>query len=168
MDITSKLYDEKNREKIIKKKKEYQEKNRDIIKAKRLIYRQNNPELFKNWVTKNKEHRKEYLNKYYANPHVKIKNSLRSRINELMNKKYENPSTINLIGCDYDFFINYIENKFIEGMTWENYGYYGWHIDHMIPLCSAKNEDEIKKLFHYTNLQPLWWEDNFKKGGKII
>ena len=53
-------------------------------------------------------------------------------------------------------------------MTWENYGMYGWHIDHKIPLCSANNETELLKLFHYTNLQPLWAEDNLKKNGKIL
>ena len=50
-------------------------------------------------------------------------------------------------------------------MTWDNYG--TWHIDHMIPLISAKNIDELEALFHYKNLQPLWAVDNLKKGAKI-
>jgi hypothetical protein len=53
-------------------------------------------------------------------------------------------------------------------MNWNNYGYYGWHIDHIKPLSSAKNEFELIKLFHYTNLQPLWWKDNLSKNGKYI
>jgi hypothetical protein len=53
-------------------------------------------------------------------------------------------------------------------MSWENYGFYGWHIDHIIPLCSAKNEEELKRLCHYTNLQPLWSTDNLSKGSKIL
>jgi hypothetical protein len=52
-------------------------------------------------------------------------------------------------------------------MTWENYGLYGWHIDHIIPLASANTEDELLKLFHYTNLQPLWAEENLLKSNKI-
>jgi hypothetical protein len=52
-------------------------------------------------------------------------------------------------------------------MSWENHGMYGWHIDHIIPLASAKDEDEIYKLCHYTNLQPLWWFDNLSKGSKM-
>lgn len=63
---------------------------------------------------------------------------------------------------------NYLENKFIDGMTWDNKGFYGWHIDHIIPLSSAKTEEEIYKLCHYSNLQPLWAEDNMKKGDKIL
>ena len=62
----------------------------------------------------------------------------------------------------------YLESKFVEGMSWNNYGLYGWHIDHIIPLSSANTEDEIYKLCHYTNLQPLWSEDNLKKGCKIL
>ena len=59
---------------------------------------------------------------------------------------------------------NYIENKFTEGMSWDNYG--KWHIDHIIPLNSAKTEEEIIKLCYYTNLQPLWASDNIRKKDK--
>lgn len=52
-------------------------------------------------------------------------------------------------------------------MSWENHGLFGWHIDHKIPLSSAKDEEELKKLCHYTNLQPLWAIDNIKKRDKI-
>jgi len=62
----------------------------------------------------------------------------------------------------------YLESKFTEGMCWENYGLYGWHIDHIIPLSSAKNEEELIKLCHYTNLQPLWSFDNLSKHNKIL
>ena len=53
-------------------------------------------------------------------------------------------------------------------MTFDNHGLYGWHIDHIIPLYSAKNEEDIIKLCHYTNLQPLWAEENLSKSNKIL
>mgnify|MGYP002132731409 FL=1 len=51
-------------------------------------------------------------------------------------------------------------------MTWDNYG--DWHIDHIIPLNSAQTEEDLYKLCHYSNLQPLWALDNLKKGSKYV
>jgi hypothetical protein len=73
-----------------------------------------------------------------------------------------------LLGCSYREFVIYLEQKFIHGMSWENYGLYGWHIDHIIPLSSAQDQEELEKLCHYTNLQPLWAKDNLVKGDKIL
>jgi hypothetical protein len=76
--------------------------------------------------------------------------------------------TIEILGMDINSFKIYIESKFLNGMSWDNYGLNGWHIDHIIPLCSAKTEEEFYKLCHYTNLQPLWAKDNWKKSNKIL
>ena len=77
------------------------------------------------------------------------------------NKKVE------ILGCTPEFLKEYLEKQFTEGMTWENHGLYGWHIDHIIPLSSATTKEEVIKLNHYSNLQPLWAIDNLKKGGII-
>ena len=66
---------------------------------------------------------------------------------------------------DWEVCKAHIEKQFTKGMSWSNQG--KWHIDHIIPLASAKNEDELMKLCHYRNLQPLWAEDNLKKSAKI-
>lgn len=71
-----------------------------------------------------------------------------------------------MLGCSMDFFVEYIKSKFTEGMTLENYG--EWHIDHIIPLATAQSVEDVKRLCHYTNLQPLWAQDNLRKGAKII
>ena len=55
-----------------------------------------------------------------------------------------------------------------EKMTFDNHGLHGWHLDHIIPLSTAKTEEDIIKLCHYTNLQPLWAEENLSKGNKIL
>jgi len=161
-------YKKKNAKIISKKGKQFRLENPEINKEKCRIYKKNNPDHFKKWVDKNKERRKKYINEYNSDPKNKIKNSLRSRINQLLNKKYKNPRTLELVGCDYEFLIKYIENKFTEGMSWDNYGYYGWHIDHIIPVSSVKTEEDIYKLYHYTNLQPLWAKDNLIKSDKIL
>ena len=80
----------------------------------------------------------------------------------------KNNKTFDIVGCTPQYLKEYLENKFTEGMSWVNHSQYGWHIDHIIPLSSAKTEDELYKLCHYTNLQPLWAEDNLKKSNKIL
>jgi len=95
--------------------------------------------------------------------------NLRCRLSDFLKfrKIKKNNTTINLIGCSPLELKKILESKFTNGMSWENYGYYGWHIDHEIPLSSAKEIEDIYKLFHYTNLQPMWGTDNMKKGKKL-
>jgi hypothetical protein len=166
MNLYAKKYKNENKEKIDKKNKEYLIKNKEQNKINCLLYRKKNPKAFKIWVDKNKENRRTYINNYNKKPLNKLKNSLRSRINGIMNGKNKNVKTLELIGCSYEELMKFIENKFIDGMNWNNYGYYGWHVDHIIPLSSAKDESELIKLFHYTNLQPLWCKDNLSKNSK--
>ena len=100
----------------------------------------------------------------------KLKRNMRCRISEfLKNRKMEKRNTtFNIIGCSPLELKIHIENQFVDGMSWENYNFWSWHVDHKIPLDSAKTEDEVYKLCHYTNLQPLWMKDNIEKSNKII
>ena len=75
--------------------------------------------------------------------------------------------TFKMVGCTPKFLKEYLEKKFKPGMTWDNHTINGWHVDHIIPLDSAKNEEDVKRLMHYTNLQPLWALDNIKKSNKF-
>ena len=96
--------------------------------------------------------------------------TLRSRLGSALKRKNieKGFSTMDLTGCQLSFLRGYIEAKFTEGMTWEKVGK-EIHIDHIKPCCSfdLTKEEEQKKCFHYSNLQPLWARDNLVKGGKI-
>lgn len=100
----------------------------------------------------------------------KISNLLRDRIRCAMKRSIAKKSekTMDLIGCSISFLMNYLEEKFQEGMTWDNQG--KWHIDHIVPCASfnLSNPEEQKVCLHYTNLQPLWALDNMRKGSKIL
>jgi hypothetical protein len=74
--------------------------------------------------------------------------------------------TFNIVGCSPQSLKEHLEKRFVDGMSWDNRS--EWHIDHIIPLSSAKTEEELYGLCHYTNLQPLWAEDNLKKSNKIL
>lgn len=105
----------------------------------------------------------------------RIKTNLRARIHRILRAK-KSQKTMELTGCSSEFLKGYLESKFTEGMNWSNYGLFGWHIDHIIPLASfsfytnegLENTEEMKRAMHYTNLQPLWAKDNISKGDKIL
>ena len=97
----------------------------------------------------------------YHNPNYIILENVKNLLSHDNNKTFE------IVGCTPQELKDHLEKHFKEGMTWENYGLYGWHIDHIIPLASAETEEELLKLFHYTNLQPLWAEENLLKSNKI-
>ena len=175
----SKLYSSlnylKNKEKHSEYKKNDRLKNPEKYKLRDKNNKLKNPEKFKErrkrYYENNKiKHNEYFIKKRNENPTFKLSDNMRRRINIFLslNDVSKKNKTFDIIGCTPQFLKEYIEQKFTEDMNWENYGFYGWHIDHIIPLASAKDEDEIYKLCHYTNLQPLWAFDNLSKGSKII
>jgi excinuclease UvrABC ATPase subunit len=152
----------KNKERLREYDKKLRIKNKERLKEQRKIY-----------YIKNKEREKRRVREYYnKNINYRISSSLRTRIkNGLFSQKtIKSKSTLELLGCSWQEAKNYIESQFKEGMTWDNYGLRGWHIDHIIPCASfdLTDPEQQKKCFHYTNLQPLWWNENLSKGAKII
>jgi hypothetical protein len=105
------------------------------------------------------------LNKKKYNEDIEFK--LRKRLSNLINKylKKNGQTTNEIIGCTNIEFKSYIESKFLDGMTFENYG--EWQLDHHIPQSSAKNVEELYKLNYYTNFKPMWKLDNLRKNNKI-
>lgn len=121
-------------------------------------YRKNNPEKVKEWQSRRRL-------KIKSSSFERMKNSLRYRIYIYVKigKYRKNTKTEDILGCEWNTIKKHLESQFTYGMSWDNYGYTGWHIDHIIPLATAKNQEELDKLFHYKNLQPLWAGDNMRK-----
>lgn len=118
-------------------------------------------------------HRNYIKKKILENPVEGFKLKCRQRVYASLKKRLKNKTgrildshIKDILGCDIAFFVNYIENQFSEGMTWENWNHRTWHLDHIVPLKEAKTEEEVIKLCHYTNFQPLWAIDNMKKNRK--
>lgn len=95
----------------------------------------------------------------------KLATNLRSRINTAIKGEYKSGSAVRDLGCSIEEFKIYIESKFKPGMTWDNWSRTGWHLDHIKPLIQfdLSNPEEFKKASHYTNIQPLWAEENHRK-----
>lgn len=139
-------------------RKEY--KQLDHVIAKNIIYEEKHKEK------RREQKRIRHKYRYYNDILYKITHLCRVRIKELLKTKQWGKTHFHeYIGCTKEELKNHLGSKFQEGMTWDNHG--KWHIDHIIPLDSAKTEEELYKLCHYTNLQPLWAEDNLKKSNKI-
>lgn len=164
-----KEYQIQNREKIKEKNKNYRNKNKFELKEKAKVYNENNKEKIKlrskKYYQNNKEkiHQKQKI-KRRENHLFRLSNNLRRRINHFI--KNNDKSFEEIIGIDLNKFVVYLETKFTNGMTLDKLGK-EIHIDHIIPLSSAKSESELYALCHYTNLQPLWAEENLKKGKKL-
>jgi hypothetical protein len=92
---------------------------------------------------------------------------MRCRLHHFLNRSTikKKSKTFDILGCSPYFLKEHLEKQFMNGMTWDNRN--EWHIDHIIPLSYAKTEEEVYGLCHYSNLQPLWAQDNLKKSNKI-
>lgn len=167
---------------------QWREDNKEHIKEYQAQWKQDNPEYKKEynaqWYKDNKERRKEYGAQYYqdnkerkkeyqkeryhSDPLYRMKDILRGRTNTAFKAKgwKKDSSTQKMLGCDWETLKIHMESQFKDGMSWDNIG--EWHIDHIIPLDCAIDEEEIKKLCHYTNLQPLWGPENQSKSNKVL
>ena len=142
------------------KRNEYLEeyRNRPQVRKELVIYqaeyRKNIP------LEKKREYRKRYCEK---NPMVRIRSALRRRLRNAIKGNYKAGSAVRDLGCSMEFFKEYFESKFQQGMNWSNHG--EWHIDHIIPLSlfDLSDRNQFLKACHYTNLQPLWALDNIRK-----
>ena len=170
-------YYERNKEKIRKYKKHHRIKNISREKEKqRKWYRKNKEQVKKKvtqWVERNRTHRRDWARKYFMDRRhgdmsYRILCNLRNRLWYAMRGTKKPVSIMRVIGCSIEFFKDYMEHQFQPGMSWDNYGYNGWHIDHIRPCASfdlRKKKEQIA-CFHYTNLQPLWAKENLQKGAR--
>lgn len=143
----------------------------------------------KSWRLKNHDHAKKYDKEYYlqnkskkiiynriymakrssVDINYRMARNLRSRFSQAFKNGYKGGIAVRELGCPIGEFKLYIENQFQNGMSWDNYGLKGWHIDHIIPIShfDLENEMELKEACNWLNLQPMWGVDNISKGAKI-
>jgi len=128
-------------------------------------YRINNPEKVKESYKKSDLKKKSQL-KYRIVSNLRA--NLRNKMVLCLKGSKKSGSSIGDLGCTVSELILYLESLFTEGMSWDNYGREGWHIDHIEPFCSfdVTKRGDLLKVCHYTNLRPLWAKDNLKKAAE--
>ena len=159
-------YRESNKETIKDYKKRYREKNSEKIKdKKKKYYRENSVKIL--------QHNKKYKTDRLKNdPIYKMVQILRTRMYQTLKSlgTKKSSKTLDLLGATKEEVWKHLESQFKDGMTRENHGLRGWHIDHIKPMCSfdLSDSEQLKECCHYTNLQPLWWWENLSKSDKIL
>jgi hypothetical protein len=126
----------------------------------------------KQWRLRNREKLRLYRSRYMQvrrseDPAFKLLTNLRSRLHNALKTTIKSKTTKELLGCTTEELKVHLTNLFLPDMTWANYG--KWHVDHVIPCASFDliKEEEQKKCFHFSNLQPLWKTANLRKGAKL-
>lgn len=171
----------KHPEKTLDYTKNWQSKNREKHlkqrKALRLKKRLKENERTKLWRAKNMDKVRAYARRHrrerMANDlNFAIRERIRGRIKSAIVTGAKSSRSMNLLGCSIESFKLYIESKFEDGMTWQNWGFGvdKWNLDHIMPLSifDLTKPEHQRRAFHFSNLQPMWQPDNFDKKAKII
>ena len=160
-----------NPEKNTKHSKQWRLDNSEKDKECHTRWRRNNSEKISQYYQDNKEkinaQRRPYQrNKRKIDVNYKIAKNLRLRLYHALNHNFKSGSAVRDLGCSISGLKLHLESKFQPDMTWDNYG--EWHIDHIKPLSKfdLTDRDQLLEACHYTNLQPLWAEENLKKGNR--
>ena len=144
-------------ERVKELNREWNRRNPERAAAGKARWKANNPE--KDLMVKRKSR---------TRPEYKIARAIRCRLRDAMNRKTKSIPTLQLLGCSVSDLMKHLEAQFQPGMTHENRGPRGWHIDHIFPLSLVDFSDpcEVARATHYTNLRPLWAKDNLRKGNR--
>lgn len=165
-------YREKNRERLLAKKREYYLKNRDQILARIDQNRARKRSYDRRYHRRNRDRDRTkklaYQSEYRSIPENRLAHNLRNRLSKFLKRRSGRKSTEALLGCTFAEFRHYIEARFRPGMTWGNYGSH-WHLDHIVPISAfdLADPDQIRRCFHFSNLRPLSAGANLRKGNRI-
>lgn len=166
-------YHSDNKETISKNAKQYRDKNKPHRKASVIQYRRDNAqkkaEYDRQYRKKNADkiaqYKRDWEKRNSNDPIFKIKRNLRRRVHHVLKDGYKSASTFELIGCTAEEFKLHIESLWEDGMSWDNYGPDGWHIDHIKPCheFDLTIPEQQRICFHYTNQRPLWASENLSR-----
>lgn len=141
-------------------KENHPDKYRDLLKRERdaAARKRNKPEYYKKQTSWYKAHRNKH-------PDVALAHTVRTHMNAILNGRLKSGRTLDLLGCSLGDFRSYIEKQFQPGMSWDNRGLKGWHLDHKRPCASfdLTDPEQQRICFHYSNIQPLWALENKRK-----
>ncbi len=157
---------EKEEIKRLKAEQHQYEKEQREIQRKLKVEEYRNSEEYKQ-KKRDRENRK-FNNRIQRDPLFKFRKSLGNSIRNSFRRGgfTKSSKSYDILGEEWEVIKVYFESRFTIGMSWDNHG--EWHIDHILPISLATCEEDVIMLNHYTNLQPLWAEDNLLKSDNIL
>jgi hypothetical protein len=168
-------YNQDNKVKIAAQKKQWGQEHKTEEAVRMKQYNQDHrPEKTAYNKQYNQDHKSErnvsLANRRADDIDFRLKDNVTRGIKQSIKGNRQCKHSIDLLGCAIPEVREYLERQFQPGMTWNNWSKNGWHIDHIIPLASFDFTDyeQQKQAWHYTNLRPLWSEENMRKHNKII
>lgn len=160
----------------LRARKRVEEKRSEILEKKRLYNQRTRERRLVNMAAyrakQDRAARNAYMRRWDASrrkhPIAGLAIALRRRMGMAFKNNSKTGKTLDVLGCSIEQLRGHLQGMFRDGMTWNNYGRRGWHIDHRRPLKSfdLRDVEQVKAAFHFTNLQPLWWHENLKKAAR--
>lgn len=146
-------YYENNKQHVIDRVKEHNKNNQEQCKINH-----------QKWEKKSNYQMK----RYYSDPNYRLIKVQRARIRNALKGLNKSQTTQELIGCTVEELKAHLESQFESWMTWDNYGKYGWHVDHIIPISKfdLTDEQQLKEACNFKNLKPMHWRANIVKRDK--
>jgi hypothetical protein len=167
-----------HREQLKGRRKAYLQRAKNRIRAASKAWIRRNLERYRAWLAEYRKrpeviarNRARFLKRKATEPNFALGLALRCRIRRAIKVQsgVKARKSRSLLGCSIQHARRHIEAQFEPGMTWENFGRNGWHLDHVIP-CSAfdlRNPMHQRRCFHYSNLKPMWQRENIRKGAAV-
>lgn len=162
------IYVVMHREDLNKRAREWRAANREKVNASLRRRQDKRSAQRRAYMRAHPEKQLERSRRNRATIQGRMRDLLHCRIKKAVNGTVKSGRTSELIGCSIEQLMAHLESQFLPGMSWDNRGRWGWHIDHIRPCASFDLTDPLqqKMCFHYTNLRPLWAKENLSKGSR--
>lgn len=163
-------HEAENKGKRLEKNRRYDRENRDKRLAYDAAHKARNAATNAAWERANRLRRKaKHQERQSSDINYRLRRALRARLKTAMKRGYKTTSAVTALGCSLAEFRAHLEARFLPGMSWDNYGRGGWHIDHVreLALFDLTDPEQARAACHYTNLQPLWQSVNISKGSRV-
>lgn len=178
--VDSKAYHWNNREKELARHADYQKRNPDKVNAKGRAWRAKNLDHARardiDWGRRNPDKIADVAKRHYQKKRESLQFRIQAAVKASINTKIKSgkggQKTFSILGYSFEELRDHLEQQFLPGMSWDNWGFYGWHIDHEIPLAAfhytSVHHIDFKRAWALSNLKPMWASDNKSKGAKLF